>query len=128
MANRGRTPASGRNGTVGMAGWRKIPAWFCERMQAAVPGRRPARRRPHRRVIVAASPWFPSMKHQSGAEADILDAVIVGGGLGGVVMLAEAVQQRYTRILLLERAESLGGLWARVPSWQTIQNHPLPQA
>lgn len=40
-------------------------------------------------------------------------------------MLAEAVQQRYTRILLLERAESLGGLWARVPSWQTIQNHPL---
>jgi hypothetical protein len=40
-------------------------------------------------------------------------------------MLAEAVQQRYTRILLLERAESLGGLWARVPPWQTIQNHPL---
>jgi hypothetical protein len=65
------------------------------------------------------------MKRQLGAEADILDAVIVGGGLGGVVMLAEAVQQRYKRILLLERAESLGGLWARVPSWQTIQNHPL---
>ena len=65
------------------------------------------------------------MEHQSGAEAEILDAVIVGGGLGGVIMLAEAVQQRYTRILLLERAESLGGLWASVPSWQTIQNHPL---
>jgi hypothetical protein len=65
------------------------------------------------------------MEHQSGVEAEILDAVIVGGGLGGVIMLAEAVQQRYTRILLLERAESLGGLWARVPSWQTIQNHPL---
>ena len=65
------------------------------------------------------------MKHQSGAEAEVLDAVIVGGGLGGVVMLAEAVQQRYTRMLLLERAASLGGLWARVPPWQTIQNHPL---
>jgi len=57
-------------------------------------------------------------------ESRILDAVIVGGGLGGVVMLAEAIQQRSTRILLLERAESLGGLWARVPAWQTIQNHP----
>jgi hypothetical protein len=65
------------------------------------------------------------MEHQSGVEAEVLDAIIVGGGLGGVVMLAEAVQQRHTRILLLERAESLGGLWARVPSWQTIQNHPL---
>jgi hypothetical protein len=65
------------------------------------------------------------MEHQFGIEAGILDAVIVGGGLGGVIMLAEAVQQGYTRILLLERAESLGGLWARVPAWQTIQNHPL---
>jgi cation diffusion facilitator CzcD-associated flavoprotein CzcO len=60
-----------------------------------------------------------------GDESGILDAVIVGGGMGGVVMLAEAVQQRCTRILLLERAEALGGLWARVPGWQTIQNHPL---
>lgn len=60
-----------------------------------------------------------------GDELEILDAVIVGGGLGGVLMLAEAIQQRFTKILLLERAASLGGLWANVPSWQTIQNHPL---
>ena len=60
-----------------------------------------------------------------GDESGILDAIIVGGGMGGVVMLAEAVQQPCTRILLLERAKSLGGLWARVPAWQTIQNHPL---
>ena len=59
------------------------------------------------------------------AGGPVLDAVIVGGGLGGVVMLAEAVQQRFTKILLLERTESLGGLWARLPAWQTIQNHPL---
>ena len=65
------------------------------------------------------------MKTTVGEQTGILDAVIVGGGLGGVVMLAEAVQQRFTRILLLERGESLGGLWARLPAWQTIQNHPL---
>jgi cation diffusion facilitator CzcD-associated flavoprotein CzcO len=65
------------------------------------------------------------MEHQSRAEDEILDAIIVGGGLGGVFMLAEAVRQQYTRILLLERDESLGGLWTRVPAWQTVQNHPL---
>ena len=55
----------------------------------------------------------------------ILDAVIVGGGVGGIVMLAEGVTQGTTRILLLERSERLGGIWARLPAWQTIQNHPL---
>ena len=65
------------------------------------------------------------MEHATGTPGDVFDAVIVGGGLGGVFMLAEAVQQRYTNILLLERAQSVGGIWARVPSWQTIQNHPL---
>ena len=55
----------------------------------------------------------------------ILDAVIVGGGIGGIVMLAEGVAQGTTKILLLERSERLGGIWARLPAWQTIQNHPL---
>ena len=57
--------------------------------------------------------------------AAILDAVIVGGGIGGIVMLAEGVAQGTTKILLLERSERLGGIWARLPAWQTIQNHPL---
>lgn len=57
--------------------------------------------------------------------ATIHDAVIVGGGLGGVCTLAEGVRQGFTDVLLLERADCLGGLWARLPAWQTIQNHPL---
>ena len=71
------------------------------------------------------------MKHPSpfDKQADdddaILDAVIVGGGIGGIVMLAEGVAQGATKILLLERSEQLGGIWARLPAWQTIQNHPL---
>ena len=55
----------------------------------------------------------------------ILDAVIVGGGIGGIVMLAEGVAQGTTKILLLERSGEIGGIWARLPAWQTIQNHPL---
>lgn len=58
-------------------------------------------------------------------EPHILDAVIIGGGLGGVCVLAEGVQQGFTDILLLDRSATLGGLWARLPAWQTIQNHPL---
>ena len=62
---------------------------------------------------------------QANADDTILDAVIVGGGIGGIVMLAEGVAQGTTRILLLERSGQLGGIWARLPAWQTIQNHPL---
>lgn len=65
------------------------------------------------------------MHRERDDESRILDAVIVGGGLGGVCLLAEAVRQGITDILLVERAASLGGLWARLPAWQTIQNHPL---
>lgn len=65
------------------------------------------------------------IRPQANADDTILDAVIVGGGIGGIVMLAEGVAQGTTRILLLERSGQLDWIWARLPAWQTIQNHPL---
>ncbi len=76
----------------------------------------------HRQLLV--KPPSPVAKQADDDDA-ILDAVIVGGGIGGIAMLAEGVAQGTTRILLLERSEQLGGIWARLPAWQTIQNHPL---
>ena len=52
------------------------------------------------------------------------DAVIIGAGLAGVSLLAEAVKQGYKRVIVLERKPYIGGLWVDLPAWQTLQNDP----
>lgn len=48
------------------------------------------------------------------------DLIIVGGGIGGVICLHYA-RKAGLDVLLLERQSRIGGLWARLPSWQDIQ-------
>jgi ribulose 1,5-bisphosphate synthetase/thiazole synthase len=52
------------------------------------------------------------------------DAVIIGAGLAGVTLLAEAVKHGYKRVIVLERKPYIGGLWVDLPAWQTLQNDP----
>lgn len=52
------------------------------------------------------------------------DAVIIGAGLAGISLLAEAVKQGYKRVIILERKPYIGGLWVDLPAWQTLQNDP----
>lgn len=51
------------------------------------------------------------------------DVLIVGGGIGGVISLYYA-RKAGLRALLLEKQSQAGGLWAQLPAWQDIQNHP----
>src|SRR5579859_2660176 len=57
----------------------------------------------------------------SGSEQ--LDVAIVGGGPGGVIALHYA-RKAGLKTVLLEKQDTIGGLWARLPSWQDIQNRP----
>jgi cation diffusion facilitator CzcD-associated flavoprotein CzcO len=48
------------------------------------------------------------------------DLIIVGGGIAGVICLHYA-RKAGLDVLLLEKQGRIGGLWARLPSWQDIQ-------
>lgn len=65
----------------------------------------------------------------AGEEAEGLgqryDAIIIGAGLIGVFTLAEAVRQGNKRVLVLDKADRVGGLWNHLPEWQTVQNAPV---
>lgn len=50
-----------------------------------------------------------------------IDVAIVGAGPGGVIALYYA-RQAGLKAVVLERQDTIGGLWARLPSWQDIQN------
>lgn len=49
------------------------------------------------------------------------DVIIIGAGIGGVTALYYA-RRAGLRALVLERQSVVGGLWARLPAWQDIQN------
>jgi cation diffusion facilitator CzcD-associated flavoprotein CzcO len=50
-----------------------------------------------------------------------VDVAIVGGGPGGIIALYYA-RQAGLKAVLLEKQHIVGGLWARLPAWQDIQN------
>lgn len=52
-----------------------------------------------------------------------LDVVIIGAGAAGVIALVYAMQAGL-RAVVLEREAEVGGLWAKLPAWQDIQNRP----
>jgi cation diffusion facilitator CzcD-associated flavoprotein CzcO len=49
------------------------------------------------------------------------DVAIVGAGPGGVIALYYATKSGL-RTVVLEKQETVGGLWAQLPPWQDIQN------
>ena len=49
-----------------------------------------------------------------------LDLAIIGGGIAGLIHLHYA-RRAGLRVVLLERAPAVGGLWRELPSWQDIQ-------
>ncbi|TGN40297.1 NAD(P)-binding domain-containing protein [Marinobacter confluentis] len=51
---------------------------------------------------------------------EVLDLVIVGGGIGGVICLKYALDAGL-KVRLLERSDRVGGLWRDLPAWQDIQ-------
>jgi cation diffusion facilitator CzcD-associated flavoprotein CzcO len=53
--------------------------------------------------------------------SDQMDVAIVGGGPGGVIALYYA-RQAGLKAVLLEKQDTVGGLWAQLPAWQDIQN------
>jgi len=53
-------------------------------------------------------------------ESDVLDLVIIGGGIGGVICLKYA-KDAGLKVALVERSEGVGGIWRKLPSWQDIQ-------
>ncbi len=50
-----------------------------------------------------------------------VDVAIVGGGPGGIIALYYASQAGLNTVLL-EKLDTVGGLWAQLPAWQDIQN------
>lgn len=55
------------------------------------------------------------------ASTNALDVVVIGAGIAGVVALHYA-RRAGLQALALERQPVVGGLWARLPAWQDIQN------
>lgn len=55
---------------------------------------------------------------------DPLDLIIIGGGIGGVISLYYA-KKAGLKVLLLEKQNVAGGLWAQLPAWQDIQINPI---
>jgi thioredoxin reductase len=55
------------------------------------------------------------------SEISEYDLIIVGGGPGGIIGLHYALQAGLL-VIVLEREPVVGGLWARLPAWQDIQN------
>jgi len=51
-----------------------------------------------------------------------LDVVIIGAGIGGITALYYAKRAGLSA-LVLEKQDVVGGLWARLPAWQDIQNN-----
>ena len=51
----------------------------------------------------------------------VYDAIIVGGGISGLVFLKYAMDKDL-RCLVLEKEADVGGLWRDLPPWQDIQN------
>jgi cation diffusion facilitator CzcD-associated flavoprotein CzcO len=60
------------------------------------------------------------MNEEQHSGGEPLDLVIIGAGIGGVVTLHYA-RQAGLKVLLLERENVIGGLWATLPAWQDIQ-------
>jgi cation diffusion facilitator CzcD-associated flavoprotein CzcO len=50
-----------------------------------------------------------------------IDVAIVGAGAGGVIALYYAIQAGLGTVVL-EKQQTIGGLWAQLPPWQDIQN------
>ncbi len=53
--------------------------------------------------------------------SDQIDVAIVGGGPGGIIALYYA-NQAGLKAVLLEKQDTVGGLWVQLPAWQDIQN------
>lgn len=54
---------------------------------------------------------------------DQTDVAIVGGGPGGIIALYYA-RLAGLNAVVLEKQDRSGGLWAKLPAWQDIQNRP----
>lgn len=52
------------------------------------------------------------------------NVIIIGAGINGILALREALFQGEKSICVLEQQDGPGGLWKRLPKWQTIQNDP----
>ena len=57
-------------------------------------------------------------------DSNPLDLIIIGGGIGGVISLYYA-KKAGLKVLLLEKQDIAGGLWAQLPAWQDIQINPI---
>lgn len=57
----------------------------------------------------------------------LLDVAIIGGGIAGIVHLHYA-RQAGLSALVLEKNDSIGGLWRDLPAWQDIQISPADWA
>ncbi len=49
------------------------------------------------------------------------DVIVVGAGICGVIFLKYALEQGL-RCLVLDAQSEVGGLWAKLPAWQDLQN------
>ena len=48
--------------------------------------------------------------------------IIIGGGISGLIILKELIQEKQ-EVILLEKKNKPGGIWKhKIPEWQTIQN------
>src|SRR5215208_3651940 len=57
---------------------------------------------------------------QQRAADNAFDLIIIGAGIGGIICLYYA-KKAGLNVLVLEKQEVVGGLWAMLPSWQDIQ-------
>lgn len=59
-------------------------------------------------------------RQQDAEQTMVMDLIIIGGGIGGVICLKYAVTAGLNA-MLLERGSALGGIWRELPAWQDIQ-------
>ncbi|KAI8476253.1 MAG: hypothetical protein J3K34DRAFT_516674 [Monoraphidium minutum] len=62
---------------------------------------------------------------QGEGEGQIYKILYVGAGIVGVHALANLSPEDRAASLLIDSHDDIGGLWARVPAWQTVQIDPI---
>lgn len=58
-------------------------------------------------------------------DARVLEWLIVGAGITGVYALGNFPPEEREGVVVLDQQDRVGGLWAWLPRWQTVQNDPL---
>ncbi|KAI8475339.1 MAG: hypothetical protein J3K34DRAFT_390713 [Monoraphidium minutum] len=62
---------------------------------------------------------------QGGGKEAVYEWLFVGAGISGIYNLGNLPLESRAGALLIEQHDSIGGLWAKLPAWQTVQNDPL---